>query len=60
MLNHIFNQNLLEDNKKDNILNEININNITVKEEKFDNMYEFYKALFVFNKMFPKLKINFV
>jgi hypothetical protein len=59
LLNHLFNQYLLEDNKKDNILNEININNITIKEEKFDSFYDFYKALFVFNKMFPKLKNKF-
>ena len=59
LLNHLFNQYLLEDNKKDNILNEININNITIKEEKFDSTYDFYKALFVFNKMFPKLKNKF-
>ena len=59
LLNHLFNQYLLDNNREDNILNKININNITIKTENFNNIYDFYKTIFVFNKMFPKLKNKF-
>ena len=57
LLNYLFNQYLSDDfNEEDNALNEINLKYMLIKREQFDSMYDFHKAIFVFNKMFPKLK----
>ena len=41
---------------KENVLNYINIEEIEMKEENLDNIYERYKIIYGFNKMFPYLK----
>ena len=56
LLNYFFNQYLLDNNNEYNILNKINLDNIIINADQFDNLYYFYKAIFVFNKMFPNLK----
>ena len=43
-------------NSKENFLEKINIEEIILNDEKLDNLYERFKILYGFNKMFPNLK----
>ena len=42
--------------KSDSFLFNINLDNIILKEENLDNIYERFKIIYGFNKMFPNLK----
>ena len=41
---------------RNNILENLNLEDISIREDKLDNIYERYKILYGFSKMFPKLK----
>ena len=41
---------------KENFLDKINLEEIDLKENKLDNIYEKFKVIYGFNKMFPNLK----
>ena len=43
-------------NSKENFLEKINLEEIILNDEKLDNLYERFKILYGFNKMFPNLK----
>ena len=49
---YLFNYN----NSKENFLEKINLEEIILNDEKLDNLYERFKILYGFNKMFPNLK----
>ena len=43
-------------NKKNNILEKVNLDKIIINEDNLDNIYERFKILYGFNAMFPLLK----
>ena len=45
-------------NSKNNILEEIKTKKIKLKEDKLNNIYEQYKIIYGFNKLFPNLEIK--
>jgi hypothetical protein len=54
IISYLIDQYLL--NSKGNILEKINLDEIILNDEKLDNLYERFKILYGFNKMFPHLK----
>ena len=57
IISYIIDQYFIKYNKdKKNILEKVNLEDISIREDKLDNIYERYKILYGFNKMFPKLK----
>ena len=57
IISYIIDQYFIKYNKdKNNILENLNLEDISLREDKLDNIYERYKILYGFNKMFPKLK----
>ena len=57
IISYLIDQYFIQYNKdKKNILEKINLEDISIREDKLDNIYERYKILYGFNKMFPKLK----
>ena len=54
IISYLIDQYLL--NSKGNILEKINLDEIILNDEKLDNLYERFKILYGFNKMFPNLK----
>ena len=56
-ISYIIDQYFIKYNKdKNNIFENLNLEDISIREDKLDNIYERYKILYGFNKMFPKLK----
>ena len=57
IISYIIDQYFIKYNKdKNNILKNLDLEDISIREDKLDNIYERYKILYGFNKMFPKLK----
>jgi len=57
IISYLIDQYLLNFNiSKENILEKINIEEILLNDEKLVNLYERFKILYGFNKMFPNLK----
>ena len=57
IISYIIDQYFIKYNKDEkNILEKVNLEDISIRENKLDNIYERYKILYGFNKMFPKLK----
>ena len=57
IISYIIDQYFIKYNKdKNNIFENLDLEDISIREDKLDNIYERYKILYGFNKMFPKLK----
>ena len=57
IISYLIDQYLVNYNKsKENILEKINIEEIEIKEENLDNIYERFKIIYGFHKMFPNTK----
>jgi hypothetical protein len=57
IISYIIDQYFIKYNKdKKNILEKVNLEDISIRDDKLDSIYERYKILYGFNKMFPNLK----
>jgi hypothetical protein len=57
IISYLIDQYMLNfNNSKENFLEKINLEEIILNDERLDNLYERFKILYGFNKMFPNLK----
>ena len=57
IISYLIDQYMLNfNNSKENFLEKINLEEIILNDERLDNIYERFKILYGFNKMFPNLK----